>query len=743
MGFIVGVVYVCQSPLQAPMVGLALCLSLTVILWRKPAIRKLFGGVVLGMLCASIQLSTAHVIPERLHQGQSDFELLVEIISLERQKGDTSRFVANIREVDGKAFHFSKPKVMLRWAKQTPPSPGEQWRLRAKLKPLVGLSNPGLRDASQTLRARGILLLGDVKTHLKPQRVNEAHPKLIKSMRERLIKTLDAQTSNGFVFALAVGDQSKILPEQWEILRKTSTAHLMAISGLHLGLVFGLVYALMLPMTHVVLKRWHTASRKLLAAMGAVMGSFAYLILTGAALSTQRAWVMALIAVFFMGLQRKINVITTVLIAVTLIVLFDPWASLSTGLWLSAGAVITIAWLVQYPLGRAGYLKSFCLGHLQIAFALMPMTVMFFHQIPWLSPFANLIAIPWVTLLIVPPLLVFDLLAVCLPSVAALILKWVEWNLALLSVFLQKMSESGGVSDVHFLSRFQALALIFICVLLCLPKKFPGRILLPCFCVVLLFPQTPRPQQGEAWIDVIDVGQGLGVWVRTEAHELLFDAGHPVVGEYLTRWKSQGLDKTIISHADWDHRAGLSAVQSHVSMHELLVGAVLPHQNPQEPCIAGARWEWEGVTFELLHPSDPTVWSGNNGSCVLRVETSGGSVLFTGDIEKKAERYLSETNPSSLRSDILIAPHHGSKTSSSQTFLDAVAPGRVIVSSGYLNRYHHPHSDVTARYAKMGIKTYNTAQHGALRVTLSKDGITVRCTKNGQPGWRILKGETC
>ena len=273
---------------------------------------------------------------------------------------------------------------------------------------------------------------------------------------------------------------------------------------------------------------------------------------------------------------------------------------------------------------------------------------------------------------------------------------------------------------------------------LLLPRGFPARWLGLCLILPALFWPAPRPATGAAWVDVLDVGQGMAVVVRTAAHSLLYDsgplysaeanAGQRVVVPYLRAAGVKRLDTTVISHRDKDHSGGVSAIQAALPIDRML--SSIPDLGG-EFCHAGQQWEWDGVRFLVLHPDEDDyrikVKKTNNLSCVLRIETAGGSILLPADIEAEDERDLVNHSPSVLRSTVLLVPHHGGNGSSTPEFISTVAPQDVVFSSGYRNSFRHPRPEVLERYADS--RQWRTDQQGAIRVVLS-DTVGISAWRN-------------
>jgi len=270
---------------------------------------------------------------------------------------------------------------------------------------------------------------------------------------------------------------------------------------------------------------------------------------------------------------------------------------------------------------------------------------------------------------------------------------------------------------------------------LLLPRGAGARLPAALLCLPLLWPARDRPQPGEVELLVMDVGQGLAVWVRTHRHRLLydagpaadggFDAGERVVVPTLHALGEDGLDRVLLSHGDRDHAGGMPAVRRAFAEPPLLApaGAV---PGAAWPCHGGEAWRWDGVAFTVLHPAAGTRYAGNASSCVLRIQTDHGALLLTGDIGANEEAQLLASSPGLLRADVALVAHHGSAGSSSAAWVRAVSPRLALVSSGHGNRFGHPRGEVVQRWRLAGAEVLGTADSGALRVWLGAEGLQVR-----------------
>jgi len=546
------------------------------------------------------------------------------------------------------------------------------------------------------------------------------------------------------IAALVSGDQSAIERSDWDIFRATGVAHLMSISGLHITM-FAWLAALVIGWLwrrSDVLGR--SLSLRVPAPQAALVGGVAlaalYALFSGWGVPAQRTvWMLLTVALLRLTGRRwpwPIHWLT----ACAVVVAIDPWALMQAGFWLSFVAVgVLFATGTEVPDSHAGAphgggrLRASVNGMVRhfreqwtITLALTPLTLLLFQQVSVVGLIANALAIPWVTLLITP----LAMLGVLLPPL------WeaAAWAVAALNVFLQTLARwPFATLSLAVPPLWAAIGGVAGGMLLAMRLPWRMRLLgVPLLLPVLLW-QTPRPPSGTFDLLALDVGQGNAVLIRTASHSLLYDtgpryslesdAGHRVLVPLL-RALDERLDTVVLSHRDLDHVGGAPAVLAMQPQASLLssIEATHPLQalRPVQRCEAGQRWEWDGVTFEVLHPLAADYERGlksNALSCVLRIGNGRQTALLVGDIEREDEAALvaRAVTQSSLRADVLLVPHHGSKTSSTAVLLDAVRPGVAIVQAGYRNRYGHPAHSVLERYAEHDIAVVDSVHCGALR----------------------------
>lgn len=625
--------------------------------------------------------------------------------------------------------------VRLSWYRESPElHAGERWQLRVRLKQPHGFANPGSFDYERWLFAHRIRATGYVRHVEDAMLLQAADAGPVQLARQTLATFIGEQSGfvsdSGLIAALGIGDRSGMSNLQWEVLRKTGTSHLMAISGLHVGLVATLVF-------FVTRKLWCLAGvpghwpAPRVAAVFALLAALVYALLSGFQVPAQRAFLMVavwMMAVLWHGRPDPWRVWSLALLVVLVV---DPLSVLTAGFWLSFGAV---AWLLYLGTGRHASMPRWKKAiYLQAGLitGLTPLLWVWFGQLSLVAPLANLVAIPWTGFLLVPPLLLGLLFVPLFEPVATLFLQLAGFSLEVLWQLLEWLADLPDI--VWYPSAlpagFQLLMVVAIAGLLAprfLPVKLPALVLL----IPIALYQQERPKSGDLWFTLLDVGQGLAVVVETRHHVLVYDtgpsfrsgldSGEAVVAPYLRSRGYAGIDTLVISHSDNDHAGGSASLLKRMDIADVVAGE--PGQidaRAASACRSGQRWIWDGVGFDMLSPA--TDKTGNDASCVLRIETGHGiAVLLPGDIEKATERQLLQSQADRLQADILVAPHHGSRTSSTAGFIAAVQPQVVLFPVGYRNRFGFPKKDVVNRYRLSGAQMMQTAQTGAIRIRLER-----------------------
>lgn len=692
------------------------------------------AGVALGFFLAQAH-AEARLEPALAPELEGrEVVVIGRIDGLPQRRPGLTRFIFEVErlEADGRP-HPAPRRLRLSWYGEAPPlHAGERWGLRLRLKRPHGFMNPGGFDYEGWLFRRGIGATGYVRAPA-PGRLAPAPPG-IDRLRQHLVEAVESSlppdSRRAVILALTVGERSGLTDEQWALLRRTGTSHLMAISGLHIGLVAGLCMLCLRALWPRLPGLGERLAAPRAAALAGLAGAGAYALVAGLSVPTQRALIMLAVALGAVWLRRPVQPLQGLAAALTLILIIDPLAVLSAGFWLSFGAVAIILYGFAGRARRPGGAPAWGRLQLGLALGLLPLGLTYFQQAPLLAPLANLLLVPWVGLVVVPLSLTGVLLLPLASVPGGLLLRLADLALAPVWPLLEFLAALPGASWTQHAPPAWSLPLAALGVVLLLaPRGWPGRLPGLVLLAVPVLTPPPRPAEGEAWLTVLDVGQGLAVVVETRGHDLVFDtgprytadfnAGEAAVLPYLRARGRSRIDTLVVSHGDSDHSGGAAALLEALPVGELLEGPGFSAGG--EPCMAGRRWEWDGVRFELLHP--PPGWNGdeNNGSCVLRIEAGGQAALLAADLERAGEgALLAGRGRGALRAEVLLVPHHGSRSSSSAAFIAAVAPELAVVSAGYRNRWGFPHPEVVARYRAAGARVLNTVEQGALRVVLGR-----------------------
>ena len=676
-------------------------------------------------------------------------------------------------------------KIRLSWYFGNKVNADERWQFEVRLKPPHGFMNPGGFDYEKWLFQKGISATGYVRKSDDNKRLQTASTYSINRFRQSLASQIDQleETSDrstlSMIKALAIGDKSSMSKQQWQVLTNTGTSHLMAISGLHIGLAALFSNILVRRSVPIMFLKYFPAQH--VALIAGVFTAVLYALVAGLSVPTQRALIMLIVLTLLLLLRRNHRPLDALGFALVAVLLFDPLAVLSIGFWFSFSAVAAI--FISVTRGVEEYknvteeitkIKKIrkrvtkILGHwmrLQIVLSLflLPLSLFMFQQVSLVSPLANLLLIPYVSFLVVPVVLLAILFSLILPVVsnalfelAAVLLDLIWPMLSSLSSQTFSLWEYSDIGIIElFVTSFIFIALYFSKQLannvsktffvLWSIRSLLSVILLSCF-VRVTNGQEGRLGKGEIKLTVLDVGQGSSAVIQTRSHVLVFDAGAKfsnklgtgknIIIPFLNTENINVLDALIVSHGDADHIGGAQALLDEYPETKLIGQdiAKLTSDNKQL-CYSGIEWRWDGVDFKFLSPEMDMVsknggrkQSRNNHSCVLHVSSNSGSVLLTGDIENTVEQKLLKKYQNQLASDVLIVPHHGSNTSSIMPFIAAVNPKLSIISAGYNNRYHLPNHRVLKRYSQhhngLNNRVLKTYSSGAIKLIL-KEGVEI------------------
>jgi competence protein ComEC len=624
---------------------------------------------------------------------------------------------------------------------------GQRWQMTVRLKRPHGSVNPHGFDFERWALENDLQAFGYVRTHGDYRCITEMvwRPAyVVERVREhlnaRIASVLSGQPAMPLLQALVTGDDSGVAPADWDVFLRSGVNHLISISGLHItmlaSMAYWLVYAgwrlhyrlnLLLPARKVgVLLSWLVA--------------LLYSLVAGFSVPTQRTLYMLSVFAIALWLGRRWGIARVLACALLVVVLIDPWAVMAPGFWLSFGAVAVMAFAGAYRIGRLAKWRQAVHAQWAVTLGLLPLLLLLFQQVSLVSPLANAIAIPVVSLGVVPLALAGTLLPVdSLLWLAHALMQFVTQTMHWLASSPWAVWQQQAPPAWSLLPATGGIAWLL------LPPGFPLRWLGWAGLLPMLLIRPVPPAEGAMRVVMLDVGQGMAVVVHTARHTLLYDtgprysaesdAGRRVILPYLRGEGVARLDGLVVSHNDNDHSGGLLAVADGLSPSWLLsslpADAIPQHIQQPRVCQAGQRWQWDGVLFEMLYPDMTSLLQAdlpdNNRSCVLKVTSRYGSVLLTGDIEKMAEARLLDNAGNRLAADALLVPHHGSRTSSTPPFVAAVHPAITLYAVGYRNRFGHPKAEVVGRYQKLGARDYRSDRDGAILLDFySAEGIAVQ-----------------
>jgi competence protein ComEC len=665
--------------------------------------------------CVSAKSALDDRLPERL-DGQTLW-LEGRVVGLPQTVDGVVRF-----QLEAPASRRTRlpAQIRLGWYGGPSVNSGEHWRLAVKLKRPGGLVNPGAFDYEAWLLAQRIGATGNV---VDGQLLEPASGSWRDGIRKRLL-AVDAQGRQGGLAALVLGDDSGLSTADWQVLQDTGTIHLLVISGTHIGLLAGLLYGLI-----AGLARWGAWPRRLPwlpSACGvAFCGALAYGVLAGFEVPVQRACVMLGLVLLWRLRFRHLGMTWPLLLALNLVLMAEPLVSLRPGFWLSFAAVAILMLIFGGRLGPWSWLQSWTRAQWLIAVGLLPLLLALSLPVSLSGPAVNLLAVPWVSIFILP-LALFGTLFLVIPPIGESLLWLAGGSMEGLFRFLGWMAERAPAWSGPQVPGWVWPMSLLGALLVLLPKGVPLRPLGWPLLLLCVFPPQKTVPPGQVHVLQLDVGQGLAILLRTHGHALLYDAG-PRFGEFdigervvlpaIQRAGVRRLDMMLLSHADSDHAGGALAIQSGMPVDRVLGGDTgrMPPGLQVQACRNGETWTWDEVTFSTWIWEDAA--EGNQASCVLKVQANGERLLLTGDIDVNAERAMLEQG-FDARAEWLQSPHHGSRSSSSRAFLRAVGASGVLISRGRNNAFGHPHPLVMSRYQWSGMQIYDSAELGAITVQL-------------------------
>jgi competence protein ComEC len=690
-----------------------------------------------GVGFAMFQLAATAIVEGRLNARYAGDSMLavVRIADFPRANGDS---VTMRVEPIGDAR--IPARVRLSWFEPpVRPAIGEVWELELRLRRPRGRFNPGGFDSESWLfrekyQATGYVVAGK-RNRLLWSGTGSAVDRFRAGFSKRARDATENEETGAVLAAIGAGMRHHVTPSQWERYAATGTTHLMAISGLHVGLAalvgFTLAFAASIG--------WPMRGNRYVGAVSmGVAVALAYAAVSGFGVPARRAIIMLLLAAMTVACRRQVSPDRILAVAAAAVFIGDPIATLTPGFHLSFAAVVLLVWLARQTPARGGYVvrsaRQLVIMQVFLLFGLLPLTALIFRRFAVLATPVNLLAVPIFSFLTVPLTLIgllpggaWEWLTTSALQVAAL-------SVDVVDAVIRLAAAADFADDMLSELRGGAVTLLLLPLAwVVLPRGWPGRHVAIVGLLTIMCWKPPAPPAAcfDTWI--LDVGQGLAVVVRSGDDITVYDTGmvwpggasaaERVVLPFLEAQGFERIDRLVVSHADLDHSGGVQRLQRDRDIGHVILGERVPGVNGWL-CAAGQHW-WSGaVHYELLHPVNEERAAGNDASCVLRVAAGPYALLLTGDVESGAERGLLERG-AELGSDVVIVPHHGSLTSSSQPFVDAVSPHVAVVSAAYANRWDFPRAPVVSRWQAAGAELLSTARDGAVFVRICATGGVV------------------
>lgn len=693
------------------------------------------------------QYALSRWLPE--DQEGSALVLSGHLVDFPRASSDAWQFDFYVDELAG-VVRLSLPFAVT----EQKPDFSCRYQIKAKLRRPRGLLNNGQYDYQAWLLqaqylATGYIQAVDACTNIEPGLVLRG-----RSYIDNWINTIPlSQQAAATLSALLIGNYAGIDAAQWQVLRDSGTIHLLSVSGLHIALVAMIFYGLSNLFVRLMVFPLRYWPASYWASVVALVFAVFYALMAGFSVATQRSLIMIVIAVLQRLIYGRFRFSLIFFLSLILVLLPNPLVVTSASFWFTymATGILMLSSVTKTSISLRPWaykINDWLLQPMrlqwQVFLLMMPVLLFVYGRVSWLSLPVNFLAVPWVSFVSLP--LGFAALA-ALPFssyCAEQLLRISAGSIDIYWWFMQQVLQIADGTEIVMggLALSQLLLAVLGLGIFCFaPQFFPMRYSALLLCLPAVFLRGLNLPENTADIHVLDVGQGLSVMVRTENHALVydagdrrserFDAGRDLVAAALRNQRVARMDQLIISHADRDHAGGSEGLLSEISAQQLWSGTpeLMPQERVYLPCHQGMHWRWDGVDFRVLSPvllgtDEVRVKEKNNHSCVLLIEAAGKRMLLTGDIEKPVEQMLLQQG-TDVRADVLLAAHHGSKTSSSDSFLQAVNAGVVVVSAGFRNQFHHPAQEVVKRYQQCVIPMFNTAELGAIYIRLSAAGVQI------------------
>lgn len=715
------------TALPAPWITIALAIAGVALAFSPSRVRWL-GFALIGTAWTLWRADAAMSLRLPASLEGDDIVLTGAVRGLPRAQDESVRFDFAVRSAErGGEPAAVAGVVRLSWYDTAPDvAPCSLWRLHVRLKRPRGLVDPGAFDFERYALSEGITASGYVREDAANRAIG-TRAFCVDALRRRISQgiadTLGAGAQSDVLRALAFGDQQAMNEEEWNVARATGIPHLIAISGLHIAL-FGGFGVWFVRLFWKLAPRWTLRwPAPLIEAAASLVFATGYAAISGMGLPTRRALVMIGVLLAANFVRRARAPMYGLAFAVIALLALDPLCVLSAGFWLS---FVGVAWLLFCLGGRDGPRhgwRDMVRAQGIASVGLLPLTIWFFGQSSLVGPLANLIAVPLVCFVILPLGVLGALLQLAIPVVGVPVLELAGLAMRGLWWLLERLAAWPGALWYFPEPSAGALALAMLgAAWVLLPRGVPARGLGLLLFLPLLVPRSAPLADGEFDAFMLDVGQGLSIVVRTREHALVYDAGarfpsgfdfgEAAVVPALRAIGIAAVDRLIVSHGDNDHAGGAAAILAAFPHAIVSSGEPARLKVPATQCRDGEAWHWNGVTFRIVHPREPLAAKGNDRCCVLEVRTGASALLLTGDITSAVEGDVIAALGAPAAHILLTAPHHGSKTSSSAAFVDALKPERVLVSSGYRNRFHHPSPEVVARYRAAGADLLATPESG-------------------------------
>ena len=705
------------------------------------------------------------------------------ICGIPLQNEGSYRFDFCLTSMDGKGLSWGmRDQIQLTWGNYIKPPDialkgGQSWKFAAKLRPPHGRYNPAGFDAQKWMLSEGYAGNGYIKkarylgTQLKlSHRFHHIRQRIFDYLNQLLID----DPNKGLIFAITLGERDYVTDEQWQQFKNTGTSHLLAISGLHIGIAALWCYWLTLFLWRLNAKLCLMIPAQKAAQISSLIGAFSLLLMSGMGLPAQRAFLMLAIFLMSRWCGKNYRLSSVLSIALVAILIIHPFAILSASFWLSFFAIFIIGCIINQEIGTKSRWQSWLKVNWYLYLALIPISLVFFNLFSPVSIIANLLLIPVVSFVLTPMIYMALLIGLVSDYGAAILLRLSSLIIDLISWLQSQLISFDGSYLFLSLNLLSIFLLTLLVAILLMPQQILSRALLIPVSLMFTFSVISNEKKKSFEMIVFDIGQGLAVYVSTPDGNLLYDTGwgsqdyataSSTLLPFFEMNEIKRIDKLIVSHGDTDHSGGLDIIRKSLAVGELITGEKIPRLKSTN-CHQYQAWQWGEIKFNFLphlfKAGNPL--QGNNASCVLSIEISGlpqhrleysrvnshdnpqtlqnkvmphktnkthYKILLTGDIEKKAEKSLLVNGITQY--DVIVAPHHGSKTSSTAAFVKQVKPKEVIFSTGYDNQWQFPRESVVKRYLEHGSNIWVTHQQGAIIVKLEQNGLSISSWRQEQP----------